>query len=462
MINHLLHLAWRSMLARRTTAILTMIAVALSVALFAGVEKTRRAAADGFYGAVSGVDLIVGGRTGPVNLLLFSIFRIGDATSPVSYEAYERVAARPEVEWAVPISMGDSHRGYRVVGTTPSYFEHIQFGAEQHLAFAEGEGFDPHRLETVLGASVARDLGYQLGDKLVLAHGLGKGDIMTHDAYKFAVVGILKPTGTPIDQALYVSLEGIERMHAPPGHAEDHDADEAHDHDHAEDAVHDHALEDDHHDHAHAEEPAQAHDAHEDADAHEEHEGHVHLEPGQVTAVLVGVKAPALALRLTYLVNMDKSEPLLAIRPAETLHALWQIVGVAERALTAVSIFVLAVGLATILIAILTSLNERRREMAILRAAGARPHHIFFLIILEAVLLAAIGAFLGLVVIHVGLFFLAPLIQDRFGLALTVLSPRWTDMALLIGTPLAAGIMALWPASRALKNALADGLSIRI
>ena len=525
MSNHLLHLAWRSMLARRTTAVLTIIAVALSVALFAGVEKTRKAASDGFYGAVSGVDLIVGGRTGPVNLLLFSVFRIGDATSPISYKALETIQARPEVEWAVPISMGDSHRGYRVVGTSPEYFERIEFGASQSLEFAQGNVFNPHKLEAVLGSSVARDLGYGLDQGLILAHGLGKGDIATHDDYQFRVVGILKPTGTPIDQGVYTSLEGIERMHgggASHGdHAEheaaeddhehhDHAAPAEHDHSHADHEAHeqehsavaddhsghdhaDHEHDDDHdreahadhssHDdeHAHAETEAHddnehdhaanaedhsehddhdhAHDHGQDADAHDDH---VHLEPGQITAILVGTKAPALALRLRYLVNMDTDEPMLAIQPAQTLHALWQIVGAAARALTAVSLFVLAVGLATILIAILTSLNERRREMAILRAAGARPQHVFFLIVAEAVLLAAIGAFIGLLAVHVGLYFLAPVIQDRFGLALTMMLPRWTDIAVLVGTPLAAGLMALWPASRAMKNALSDGLSIRI
>ena len=551
MSNHLLHLAWRSMLARRTTAILTIIAVALSVALFAGVEKTRKAASDGFYGAVSGVDLIVGGRTGPVNLLLFSVFRIGDATSPISYNAFENIQARPEVEWAVPISMGDSHRGYRVVGTSPEYFERIEFGASQSLEFAQGNVFNPHKLEAVLGSSVARELGYGLDQGLILAHGLGKGDIATHDDYQFRVVGILKPTGTPIDQGVYTSLEGIERMHgggaSHDDHAEheaaenhhdghehhDHAAPAEHDHNHADHEAHEHeqsAVADDHsghdhsdhdhatHDHAdhehddghdheahadhsshddeHAHEEEEAHDAHSEAHNHDDghdneqhdhaahaedhsehddhdhahdqgqdadaHDDHVHLEPGQITAILVGTKAPALALRLRYLVNMDKDEPMLAIQPAQTLHALWQIVGAAARALTAVSLFVLAVGLATILIAILTSLNERRREMAILRAAGARPQHVFFLIVAEAVILAAIGAFIGLFAVHVGLYFLAPVIQDRFGLALTMMLPRWTDIAVLVGTPLAAGLMALWPASRAMKNALSDGLSIRI
>ncbi|MBB36270.1 MAG: hypothetical protein CME88_16470 [Hirschia sp.] len=427
-MKHILHLAWRSIVARRSTAILTLLAVALSVALFAGVEKTRRAAADSFFGAVSDVDVIVGAPTGPVNLLLFSIFHIGNATSPISYGSYETISARPEVEWAVPISMGDSHRGYRVVGTTPDYFQHVKYADKQSLAFRNGGAFDPHELQAVIGASVARDLGYTLDQPLVISHGLGNTSFVNHDENAFRVVGVLKPTGTPIDQSLYISLEGIERMHGAGEH--------------------------DHEDHTE--------DHHDETDAGEDHAHHDHLEPGQLTAILVSTKAPALASRLTYTINMSKDEPLLAISPALTLDSLWKIVGVAERALMAVSVFVLIVGLATILIAILTSLNERRREMAILRATGARPHHIFALIVMEAFLLAFIGAALGLIAINLGMLVLAPLIQERFGLALSVFQLRWTDAALLLGTPLAAALMALWPASRALKNALADGLSMRI
>ncbi len=448
MSSPLFSLAWKSLMARRATAVLTLIAVALSVALYVGVERMRTAAHDSFLSTVSGVDAIVGGRTGPINLLLFSIFRLGDATTPVSWESYEAIAARPDVSWAVPISLGDSHKGYRVLGTTPEYFTHFGYGERQQLELTQGQVFDPHGLETVLGAEVARKLDYKLGDEIVLSHGLGEVSFLNHDAFKFRVTGILAPTGTPVDQTVHIGLEGLEVMHAPPDLDDQNDT-------HADEHSDEHA---DHHDaDEHFDDGGAA-----EHDDHAAHDDHDHAEPGSVTAVLVGVVSPPAALRFRYEVNAYRQEPLLAILPGETLQQLWSVVGSAEQTLRAISLFVIVVGLATILIATLTSLNERRREMAILRAVGARAQHVFSLIMMESVIIALAGAIAGVVVIHILLAIAAPIIQARYGLALHTANLGLAEAIALIGVPLAAGLMSVWPAARALKNALADGLTIRI
>lgn len=435
MITTIISLAWKSISARKTTAILTILAVALSVALFLGVEKTRHAARTSFESTISGVDAIVGGRTGPINLLLFSVFRIGDATSPMSWESYEAISRRPDVAWTIPISLGDSHKGFRVLGTSPAYFEHYQYGSKQNLTVKKGLTFDPHALEVVLGSKVAQKLGYDLETELTLSHGVGDVSFHEHDEQKFKVVGILAPTGTPVDQTVHVSLEAIERIHdtSPVNIGE----------------------------HAHEDEPDHHHE--EADDHHQEHEHeHEHLEPTSLNAVFVGLKSRGAVLRFNREVNTYPKEALLSIMPGMTLSSLWSVIGSAENALKAISVFVIFVGLATILISIFTTLNERRREMAILRSMGARPLHIFSLIIAESALLAFAGAVVGVLVTHILLAILAPWVSNQYGLELKDLGFSSFEIVTILIVTLFSVLMSLWPAVRALKSALSDGLSIRL
>ena len=208
----LLRLALKSARFRRTSLLLTVFSIALSVALLLGVDKIRKETRSSFLNTVSQTDLIVGARSGPTNLLLYSVFRIGNATNNVSWETYEEIAAQDEIAWTVPISLGDSHRGYRVLGTTTDYFEHYRHGDKRPLTFDDGEPFSDV-YHTVLGADVARTLGYELGDEIVLSHGLVSVDFADHDDKPFTVVGILAKTGTPVDRTVHVSLAGIEAIH---------------------------------------------------------------------------------------------------------------------------------------------------------------------------------------------------------------------------------------------------------
>ena len=132
-----LSLALRSLANRRTTALLTLCAIAVSVALLLGVQKLRTAARDGFANTVSGVDLIVGARSGQINLLLYSVFRVGDATANVSWDTYQKVARRSDVAWTIPLSLGDSHRGYRVLGTNLDYFRHYRFAGGREITLGD-------------------------------------------------------------------------------------------------------------------------------------------------------------------------------------------------------------------------------------------------------------------------------------------------------------------------------------
>jgi putative ABC transport system permease protein len=209
---YLLRLAVKSLGNRRFSAILTVLAIALSVTLLLAVEKVRTEARASFASTIAGTDLIVGARSGSVQLLLYSVFRIGNATNNIRWDSFQHFAGHPRVDWAIPISLGDSHRGYMVMGTDHSYFEHFRYGRRQNLSFTAGGRFDD-LYDAVLGADVARELGYGLGTELVLAHGTGAVSFVDHADKPFQVSGILARTGTPVDRTIHISLEGMEALH---------------------------------------------------------------------------------------------------------------------------------------------------------------------------------------------------------------------------------------------------------
>ena len=420
---YLLRLALASLGNRRFTALLTMFAIALSVCLLLAVERVRTEARASFANTISGTDLIVGARSGSVNLLLYSVFRIGNATNNIRWDSFERFAAHRQVKWAIPISLGDSHRGYRVMGTSPGYFEHFRYARSQPLKIEQGRAFADDPFEVVLGAEVAEALHYQLGEELVLAHGVATISLVKHDDKPFTVVGILQRTGTPVDRTLHISLGGMEALHIDWQNGM----------------------------------PARGAGV-----VSAEQARNMDLQPKQITAFLLGLNSKIATFSLQREINEFRGEPLLAILPGVALQELWSLMGTAEQALFVVSLFVVLTGLIGMLTAILTSLNERRREMAILRSVGARPWHIASLLILEAFALALAGVLFGLLLLYAGIAAAQGYVQASYGLYLPLAAPTAYEWTLLGAILAAALLMGCVPAWRAYRQSLADGLSIRL
>jgi putative ABC transport system permease protein len=417
----LLTLAARSAWNRRFVLALVVASIALSSFLLMGIERIRQDVRENFAQAVSGTDLIVGARTGPVQLLLYSVFRIGNATNNIRWTSAQSLAQHRAVAWTVPLSLGDSHRGFPVLGTTPDYFRHFRHGDRQPLRLAEGRAFE-QLYDVVLGAEVARRLGYRPGQQVVLAHGDGALTANDHADKPFTVVGILAPTGTPVDRTLHVSLQAIEALHA--------------------DWI------------AGARLPGMALSA--EAAAQRD------LTPRSITAVLVGLRNRAAVFSVQRDVAAFRDEPLLAILPGVALDELWDVVALGERGLQAMSALVAAVSLGGLMAVILAGLNERRRELAILRAVGAGPRQMLWLLALEGGLVTLAGVALGVLGCWAAVAGLSGWIQGQFGLTLTAAAPGAPEWR-LIGALVAGGWLAsLVPGWRAYRLSLADGLSPRL
>ena len=411
-------LALGSLLARSTTVGMTILAIGLSVALFLGVEKVRTGAKASFADTISGTDLILGARSGSVQLLLYSVFRIGNATNNVTWASYRHMAERDEVDWIVPISLGDSHRQFRVMGTSKAFFEHYRYRRDRSLEVQQGVVMSD-LFDAVIGSDVASALGYAVGDPIIVAHGLAS--FAMHDDQPFRVAGILAKTGTPVDRTVIVSMEAIEAIHVDwssgakiPGR--NTPVDEIRQMD---------------------------------------------LTPNAITAALIGVKSPLQTFALQRAINEYPEEPLMAILPGVALQELWRIVGIAETALLGVSAMVVVTALIGMMATMFSSLNERRREMAIFRAMGARPSTILGLLLLEAVLMAAVGAALGLSLLYAGLVIAQPVVDQAFGLWLPIKAPGLMEIRVLAGVVAAGAIVSLVPAIRAYRLSLADGMMVK-
>lgn len=421
---NLLHLAWRSLNSRRFTAGLTVFAIAVSVCLLLAVERVRTETRVSFANTISGTDLVVGARSGSINLLLYSVFRLGNATNNIRWSSFTQWQQHPQVKWAIPLSLGDSHKGYRVLGTSEDYFTHYQYGRKQHLALQAGDFFsDQQPFQLVLGAEVAERLGYQLGDSVVLAHGISRVSLVQHDDKPFTVTGILQRTGTPVDRTLHISLAGMEAIHLDWQHGM----------------------------------PARG-----AARLTAEQVQQMDLTPRSITAALLGLNSKVASFSVQRAINQWPDEPLQAIIPGVALQELWGLMSSAEQALFIISLLVVLTGLIGMLTAILASLNERRREMAVLRSVGARPWHIASLLMLEALLLAGAGVILGVALLIIGILVLQQPIQTHYGIYLPLSGLSLREWLLLAGIMLAALLMALLPAGRAYRLSLNDGLVMHV
>lgn len=415
----LLSIAFYSLLSRKKTVLLTFISLCISVMVLLSVEHIRLQAKESFNRSISGVDLIVGAPSGQLNMLLYSVFRMGNPTNNIKYDSFEFLKTHELVDWAIPISLGDSHRGFRVMGTSSAYFAHYKYADKRALSFEHGEQFEG-LFEAVIGADVAKALQYQLNDEIVISHGIGSTSFTHHEQAPFVISGILAPTGTPVDKSVHISLEALEAVHLPASILQGVLAAE------------------------------QSSSSSNQSSSPENPQ----LTPASITSVMLGLNSKFATFGLQRELNNYTHDRLMAILPGVAMAELWSLMSTVENLLRAISALVLVsslFGLATMLLA---SMNERQSEIAVLRVLGAGPVIILWLILFESLILicsAVVVAFFGIKLI---LLVLDEWLASEFGL---FLSPSLfsQDIAMLIALVIAASMLvSLLPGLEAYKKAL--------
>ena len=413
-------LAGKSAWGRRGSLLLAIISIAISMTLLLGVDMARKQAKNSFLNTISQTDLIVGARSGPINLLLYSVFRLGNATNNISYDAYQRIVSDQRVKWTIPLSLGDSHKGFRVLGTTQDYFKFYRYADNREILFSSGEKFEG-LYDAVIGAEVAKKLSYKIGQAIILSHGTISTEFSAHKDKPFRVSGILEPTGTPIDRSVHVSLEAIEAIHI------------------------------DWREGARSRLKINAEQAREFG-----------LKPKNLTAVMVGLNKRIQTFVVQRNINDDEREALLAIIPGATLSELWRTLGHFETVLLIVSLLVLVAGLLGMLTMLLSTLNERRREMAVLRAVGAHAYQILLLFMIEAFLMVLSGCLLALVMLFILLQVMQPILLELYGFNLLLKGLDVQQWLLVLSVLLVSLIFSLIPGFIAYKRSLQDGLTVRL
>ncbi len=405
--------AWKNLLHRRLTTALIVVAIAAGIALLFSIERVRSGARESFATTVAGIDLIVGARGSPINLLLYSVFHLGDAVNNISATTWQKLSQHDAVQAAIPLAMGDSWRGYRVIGTTTDYFTHYRYGEQRQLAFSAGRAFT-ELFDVVVGHTVAQRLAHGLGERLILAHGVSDVSFnVSHEDMPFTVVGILARTNTPTDRSLFVSLPAITALHLDSEQKRTLQTDTA-------------------------------------------------LQLPTISALLLKLREKFTVLALQRTINTAEHEALTAIMPGVSLRQLWKTLGLAERTFLLMSFLVFAISLLGMTAALLIGLDTRRQEMAVLRSIGASPRFVFAVLMVEALLLSLTGIISGVVISYLGLYAFEPLLITKLGLTAGLYTPAVSELwflAAVIGCALLAGCVPAWLAYR---NSLADGLTVRM
>ncbi|MDG1484954.1 MAG: ABC transporter permease [Porticoccaceae bacterium] len=405
-----IRLASKSLLNRKGSVLLTIMAMSVSIFVLLGVEHIRSQSKQSFNSTVSGVDLIVGARTGSLNLLLYSVFRLGSPTNNIDWETYQHISDNSKIAWSIPIALGDSHKGFRVMGTTTDYFKYFSYGKKRQLSFSQGKPFE-NVFDVVLGAQVAQKLGYQLGDKIVLAHGLGKTSFSLHSNSPFQVTGILSATGTPIDQTVHVSLQGIEAVHT---------------------------------------------DLQKDIKTHGSALTAKHLSelnPKSITAFMLGLTSRMATFGVQRDINNYRKDPLSAILPGVALAELWQMIGLLENTLRLISGLILISALLGLSAMMLASIKEREREIHLLRVVGAPAFFLFLLIQLEALLISFVSMLIGTTSLYLSVFMARDLLSTNFGLHIGLNILSYNNILFLLLVVSATLVVSTIPSFTAYKSA---------
>ncbi len=419
---NLLQLSWKNILHKPSSTLLSLVLFALGVGLVSLLMLVNRQLQEKFEKNLAGIDMVVGAKGSPLQLILSSMYHIDAPTGNVAISDVKAFfnPKHPVIGRAVPLSLGDNYRGYRIVGTTFDFFD--LYNAEP----AQGRRWKAVN-EVVIGAAVADALGLEIGNTFNSSHGFVIDDNLEHaDAEPFKVAGILRPTGAVVDQLILTSPQSIWAVHG---------------HDHTEEEG------EDHHDHAHA-------------DYRDLNKPLIEYAGESITAVLVQFKARN-AMTLNMPRNINENTNLQAATPAWEINRLYAILGDSALALQVLAIIIIAVSGLSVFLSLYSSLRDRRYELALMRVMGASRGKLFALILLEGLLLAAMGCIIGLVLSHAGMEVFARVLESSYRYSFTgalfLKEEIWLVLAALGVGLLAAFIPAVQARNTDISQTLAEG-----
>lgn len=444
---NLIKLAWKNTIFNRLSLLLNLILLTLGIGLISFILSVNNQLKDKFDKNLAGIDLVIGAKGSPLQLILSSMYHIDAPTGNISIDEAKAFLreGHPLIKRSVPLSMGDSYKGYRIIGTDHSILE--LYNAE----IARGELWSKV-YEVTAGSSAAETLGLDIGSTFTSSHGFNDDEDLEHDHASFRVKGILKPTGSVIDQLLLCNTESVWEVH-------DHNAGA-----HTDDETHDHAGED-HHDEAHNH-AGHSHDDH-DHDGHE-HTGHEHgehehtpadhrndmsrthlLEHGDkdITSILVQYKNKTNFQALSMPRNINENTDLQAASPAYEINRLYDMMGTGTRALQLIAILIAVVSAISIFVSLLNSLRQRKYELSLLRVLGGRPLTLLGLILLEGLIMAIMGYVLGMLASQLAMSGLAGSLAEKYNYDFTAWQwhgKEWLLLAATLGLGLVAAILPAW------------------
>ena len=415
----MLSLLLKSIRSRIIPTSLVTISLMASMVLLLSIERIQQGAEEGFNQSISGVDAIIGPRSSSLELVLYTVFHLGRPTNNITTKTIDDMRLRSDISWLVPIALGDSHRGFRVVATESNYFEHIQYANNQSLTFSKGGVFS-ELSEAVVGSDVAEKLNYSIGSKIQITHGSIESTGNKHDDFSFKVVGVLNKTGTPIDQAVFLDLQGYELLHLgwQSGKKvlslEDIDLS---------------SLPDD------------------------------ALTPKTVTAAFVGLKSKLTLFNFSKSIREYPKEAISAIIPGIALSELWSIVGLVDKGFQLLSWIIIAISLIAMVTLIIASLDNRKQEMTIYRANGASPKFLAAMVIYESLVIGLVAIIGAVILVTIVTYFAS----NQLNLALGI-SPsfKWISLGEIkvFSIILLAGVLSsLIPAAMVFRKNLHQTLS---
>lgn len=425
---NILYLAWKNVIKNPLNLLMSVILFGLGVGLISFLLLFNSQLKEKFDKNLADIDLVVGAKGSPLQMILCSMYHIDNPTGniPIKNAAPLLREPHPLIKQAVPLSLGDSYKSYRIVGTNHEILG--LYGA----TVAEGDLWK-NDFEVTLGHTVAQESGLKLGDKFVSSHGFADDADLAHDHAAFVVKGILAPTGSVIDQLILTNTASIWLVHEHQGeenegaatHEEDH-----HHHDHGEDHIHD--------------------NSNADLLAHPEQE---------ITSVLIRYRNKTNFQALNFGRNINENTEMQAASPAIEINRLYSMIGLGTDAIRNLAILIAIVSAMSIFISLYKGLRERRYELALMRVMGAHRSGLFALVILEGLILAGIGFAVGSLVSHLGMHWAAGFLKQDFRYSFT--GWKWLhEEWYILGASLVLGLIAsLLPAIQAARTDINKTLS---